>query len=81
MLPLPKKTPSDIAQMLRHASLAALIPAILVLSPLVGWFLGKWVGGWIHFPRQGALVGVLLGFIAGVRETITLIRRINAEMR
>lgn len=81
MLPLGKKTPSDTARMLRYASMAALIPAILVLSPLVGWFLGKWVGGWIHYPRQGALVGVLLGFIAGVRETINLIRRINEELR
>lgn len=68
-----KKEPSGYTQ----AGLAMMIPTIMVAGPfaglLLGWLLQRWLGlgSWI--------VGVmlLLGLIAGLRETIKIIRRLS----
>ncbi|NQU43924.1 AtpZ/AtpI family protein [bacterium] len=65
----------------RMVSLAVTIPAVMMVSPLVGFFLGRWVGGLLDYPRAGALAGLLLGLIAGARETVRMIRQLIAMMK
>jgi ATP synthase protein I len=61
----------------QQAGMALVIPMMLASGPLVGyglgWLLRRWTGwgGWV-IP-----VCIALGFAAGVRETIKIIRRIS----
>jgi ATP synthase protein I len=67
----------DTAKLLRLASLAISIPAFLATGPLVGLFLGKWIGGYWGHAQAGIIIGLVIGFAAGVRETVIVIRRIQ----
>lgn len=59
------------------AGLALMIPMVMVAGPLagllLGWLLQRWfgLGSWI----LGVML--LLGLIAGARETIKIIRRLS----
>jgi len=66
---------------LRSASLALAIPTLLVAGPLVGLFLGLWVGRLLGHSRVGLVAGLLLGCAAAARETIRVIRRIQDQSR
>jgi F0F1-type ATP synthase assembly protein I len=64
--------------MLRQASLVTVIPFLLLVSPLVGYFLGQFLDKrldtsflWIVFTA--------LGFAAGVKEVYRIILRISKE--
>lgn len=60
-----------------QAGLALTIPMILAAGPLagllLGWLLQRWfgLGSWI------VIVMLVLGLIAGARETIKVIRRLS----
>jgi len=55
------------------------IPGLLIVAPLVGFFLGNLVDGWIKTSPWFAIVGLILGFVAGGRETYLIYRRYTAE--
>lgn len=56
------------------------IPGILIVSPVVGLFVGMAVDRWLHTGRIFAFVGTVLGFVAGGRETWLIYRRYQKEM-
>jgi F0F1-type ATP synthase assembly protein I len=75
----PTRTQST-GQQLHDAAQAMAIPGFLVAGPLLGYFLGKWLGGVLFdAPRPGSLVGLLLGFAAGVRQTVLLVQRLGKD--
>ena len=76
-----KDSTPEAIRLMRLASIAVVIPAVMGLSPLVGWFGGSWIGGFWGYELWGAVVGIVLGFAAGLRETILLVRRIIAETK
>jgi F0F1-type ATP synthase assembly protein I len=55
------------------------IPSLLVVSPLVGFFVGKFVDRWLKTGTTWTIVGLVLGFIAAGREIYFIIRRVQAE--
>jgi F0F1-type ATP synthase assembly protein I len=55
------------------------IPTLLVVSPLVGFFLGKLAERWFPIAPWGTIVGLILGFVAAGKETYSIIRRVQAE--
>ena len=55
------------------------IPSLLVVAPLVGFFLGKYVDRWLGSEPAGTIVGLVLGFVAAGREIYLIIRRVQAE--
>ena len=63
----------------RQIGVLSAIPFILALSPIVGYFLGKYLDKkfrtepWLTFVMLG------LGFVAGVRETIKLVQLSQRE--
>lgn len=66
----------DSAHQWRITSEALTIPITFGMSPVVGWamgyFLGKWLGiPWLWIP------GLVLGFLAGIRQTVLSIRRLT----
>jgi F0F1-type ATP synthase assembly protein I len=63
----------------RQIGVLSSIPFILALSPIVGYFLGKYLDKkfrtepWLSFVLLG------LGFVAGIRETIKLVKLAQRE--
>lgn len=72
---------SSAAKQWRQASMALSLPMMMLAGPLVGYFLAV---GLIHWFDIGPLwadrikiIGVILGVMAGVRETIIVIRKLS----
>ena len=63
----------------RTAGLLLAIPTLLVVSPLVGFFLGGLAERWLPIAPWGTTGGVILGFVAAGRETYRIVRRVQAE--
>jgi positive regulator of sigma E activity len=77
MPPAPNKPDSS---GLRTAGLLLAIPTILIVSPIVGLFVGMAVDRWLGTGRVIALIGTFLGFAAGGRETWRIYRRYQQEL-
>ena len=60
---------------LRTAGLLLAIPTLLIVSPLVGFFLGSWVDRWLSTSPWFTIIGLVLGFAAAGRETYLIYRR------
>lgn len=60
---------------LRSAGLLLSIPTLLIVSPLVGFFLGGALDRWLKTGPWCGLVGLALGFVAAGRETTKIYRR------
>ncbi len=55
------------------------IPTLLLVAPLVGFFLGRFLD-----PRFGttpwlSFAGLVLGFVAAGREIVSIVRRVRSE--
>jgi len=55
------------------------IPSLLIVSPLVGFFLGRAADHWLKTTPWLSLVGVFLGFAAAGRETWLIVRKAQSE--
>jgi F0F1-type ATP synthase assembly protein I len=65
---------------LRSAGLLMFIPTLLVVAPLVGFFLGRLAERWLHVASPwGVFVGLVLGFFAAGREIWAIIRRVQTD--
>ncbi len=69
-----KEDPRERYESMRQVGLLTTIPMLLLVSPLIGYGLGKLLDRWLntHF-----LVWVFLGVgaVAGVREVVRVVRR------
>lgn len=73
MAPPQGKRPSDSA--VRTAAMLVAIPSLLIISPLVGFFLGDLGDKRFHTSPWLALTGLVLGFVAAGREVWLIYRR------
>jgi F0F1-type ATP synthase assembly protein I len=64
---------------LRSAGLLLAIPMLLIVAPLVGCVIGIWLDGKLHTRPWLTVLGLVLGFVAGGRETYQIYRRYQAE--
>ena len=64
---------------LRSAGLLLAIPTLLIVAPLVGFFLGNWLDRRFGTSPWLMLVGLVLGFVAAGRETYQIYRRYQQE--
>ena len=71
--------PSDKYKGVRQLGLLSLIPMILAAAPLIGYFLGNKIDGWLSTGPVFGFVFVVLGFVAGVRETRLILRRAQED--
>ena len=60
---------------LRDIGLLTMIPMVMVAGLVVGYFFGNWVDQKFQTSPWGKVVLCILGIIAGVRQTIDLIRK------
>jgi len=73
MAPPQEKRPDDSG--MRSAATLVAIPSLLIVSPLVGFFLGELGDKRFHTSPWLALSGLVLGFVAGAREVWVIYRR------
>ena len=60
---------------LRQLGILIAIPALMVVAPLVGLFLGQYADRKLKIGPWGTLAGLVLGFGAAIREIRVLIRK------
>jgi F0F1-type ATP synthase assembly protein I len=77
MAPRPKKESSGPDY--RAAGLLLAIPTLLIVAPLVGFFLGNWLDRRFSTGPWLGIAGLVLGFAAAGRETWRIYRRYQAE--
>ena len=69
----------DTSIWLKTMTLATTIPMVLVVGPLLGYWLGAWSDRrWPALAPWGSGVGVALGLAAGARQAWQLIREIQS---
>lgn len=73
MAPPQDKRPDDSA--MRGAAMLVAIPSLLIISPLVGFFLGDLGDKRFHTAPWLAISGLVLGFVAGAREVWSIYKR------
>lgn len=59
---------------IRVAGLLSLLPIIMAAAPMAGYWSGEFLTKRFAFPRQTTIVCVIIGFAAGLREAIRIIR-------
>ena len=55
------------------------VPIILVVGPIVGYFIGNWIDHRYNFYPWGTVVFLILGFVASGREIFRLTKQILKE--
>jgi len=64
--------------MMRQAGLVTVIPFLLMVSPILGYFIGRFLDGRFNTSFLW-IVFIVLGFVAGVREVYRIIVRVGKE--
>ena len=59
----------------RQLAIATTIPVILVVAPLIGYYLGSWADGKFGTGKVFMIIGLGLGFAAAGKEIYDLIRK------
>lgn len=57
--------------------IATSIPFVMAAGPIVGYFLGSWLDGWLSTGPYLMTICSILGLVSSARETIKLIQRLN----
>jgi len=72
------KKAEDKYAMLRQTGLVTIIPFILLVSPVIGYFIGRFLDTKFHTSFLW-IVFLVLGFAAAVKEIYSIIVRISRE--
>lgn len=64
----------------RQVGILTLIPAVLAVSPIVGYFIGHLLDRWLGTDPYLMIVFIILGFVAGGREVARLVRRASQDV-
>ena len=67
--------PSDKYKRIRQLGLLTAIPMIMAVAPLIGYYVGRWIDGKFETDQVFSLIFLALGLFAGVRETISILRK------
>lgn len=60
---------------LRSFSLLAVVPALLIAGPAVGFFIGQWADKKLGTDPYLLIVGLIFGFAAAGREIYKLVKK------
>ncbi|MFH1144511.1 MAG: AtpZ/AtpI family protein [Candidatus Eisenbacteria bacterium] len=64
---------------MRVVALLTMVPIILAVAPLVGYGIGLLLDRWLNTGQVLRIVFLILGFVAGVREMLRLLRRARQD--
>ena len=62
---------------IRQLALLSVIPALMVVAPFVGFFIGNWADGKFGTEPFLAILGLILGFAAAGKEIYKVIKRVS----
>ncbi len=65
---------------LRQVGLLSSIPILMVVGPLVGYFIGGWIDGWAGTDPWFKIILIVLGFVAAGKEIYNIVRRVNKSL-
>lgn len=65
---------------LRQASIYTVIPLILAVGPIIGYFIGNFLDKKLHTAPYLMILFIIFGFIASGKEVYDLARRAMQEM-
>lgn len=51
------------------------LPFVLAVPPLLGALFGRWLDSWIDISPWGLYLFLALGFLAGIREFVRILKR------
>lgn len=68
-------------QTYRQLAIATTIPVILVVAPLIGYYLGRWVDGKLGSGQLFMIIGLGLGFAAAGKEIYNLIKKSTKNLK
>ncbi len=71
----------DASFWIKQAGLLTAIPMVLLVGPVVGYYVGTAVDHHWSWSPAGLIGGIVLGFVASARVTIELIQQAKREQR
>ncbi|MCK5406207.1 MAG: AtpZ/AtpI family protein [Candidatus Krumholzibacteria bacterium] len=74
-----KKSEDDRYEAIRRAGLLTTVPALLAVSPIIGYFIGRFLDGKLGTEPYLSIVFLILGFISGAMQVARLIRLANRD--
>jgi len=77
-VPEPRE-PGNRYSALRTGGMLLAIPTLLIVSPMVGFFLGSLLDRRLKIAPWLSIIGLVLGFAAAGRETYLIYRRYQQE--
>jgi F0F1-type ATP synthase assembly protein I len=78
MNPLKEPAKGNRGKGLAQAGVFLVIPTILLVAPMIGYFIGNWADSKLGTEPYLLIVGLLLGFGAAAREIYNLIKKAQA---
>lgn len=63
----------------QQAMAYVMVPLVMAISPLVGWFIGSWLDEHLGTSPYLLYTFLVLGFIAGFREVYRLIKQFGDD--
>jgi len=67
----------DLYKGLKAIGFVSFIPFMLAAGPLSGYFLGDFLQKKFNLPAYVVLISVIFGFVAGVMETIRILKALS----
>lgn len=67
-------TKGDLKAQLKHAGILTSVPVILLVGPVVGYFIGSWIDRKAHIFPWVTIIFTALGFVAAAREITRLLK-------
>ncbi|MFH0791499.1 MAG: AtpZ/AtpI family protein, partial [Candidatus Omnitrophota bacterium] len=64
----------EVYKRIRIAGLISFIPIMLAAGPISGFLLGEYIEQKFKFPHYILYIAIGIGFAAGIKETIRIIR-------
>lgn len=64
---------------IRQLGLLGTIPILLVVGPLVGFFIGRWLDGLLGTEPFLLVIFLVFGFVASGREIYNILKRAEKE--
>lgn len=74
-----KKSEDDRYEALRRTGLLTTVPALLAVSPIIGYYMGRFLDGKLGTEPYLSIVFLILGFISGAMQVARLIRLANRD--
>lgn len=61
----------------KKLGLATSIPFVMAAGPIVGYFIGRFLDMAFHTQPWLMLIFLSIGFVAGIKQTVSLIRQLR----